>query len=119
MAPSSHRDLDVTRAQLILRKGYRREIDSYSAMFENEQEEPPPASAVICASEAFPGCSSPGWRDRITVVAFSAIDAASRGFEPCVVDGCPADRSRGSLAAARRRMLDAGVRFLNEERTSP
>jgi hypothetical protein len=35
-----HPDLDTTRADLIIRKGFRREIDSYSAFFENDQTTP-------------------------------------------------------------------------------
>src|SRR5262249_18031886 len=35
-----HPDLDVVRCELILRKGFRREIDSYSAFFENDHETP-------------------------------------------------------------------------------
>ncbi|MGY4332982.1 nicotinamidase-related amidase [Bradyrhizobium sp. LB7.2] len=33
-----HRDLDVTRASLVVRKGFRRGIDSYSALFENDKK---------------------------------------------------------------------------------
>jgi nicotinamidase-related amidase len=36
-ARAFHPDLDTTRADLIIRKGFRREIDSYSAFFENDQ----------------------------------------------------------------------------------
>lgn len=33
-----HPDLDITSSQLIVRKGFRKEIDSYSAFFENDQK---------------------------------------------------------------------------------
>ena len=35
-----HPDLAVERAELILRKGFRHAIDSYSAFFENDRETP-------------------------------------------------------------------------------
>jgi nicotinamidase/pyrazinamidase len=39
-APSSIRDLDWTKAELLIRKGFRRDIDSYSAFFENDHRTP-------------------------------------------------------------------------------
>jgi nicotinamidase/pyrazinamidase len=41
-----HADLDTTRADLIIRKGFRREIDSYSAFFENDQTTPTGSKAT-------------------------------------------------------------------------
>ena len=108
-----HRDLDMTRAELVLRKGYRREIDSYSALYENDRKTPTGLAGYLRER----GLSRLYFTGLATdyCVAFSAIDAAAQGFEAYVVlDGCRAIDLQGSLAAARARMLDAGVTFLNE-----
>jgi nicotinamidase/pyrazinamidase len=44
-----HPDLDTDRADLILRKGFRRAIDSYSAFFENDHRPRRPAWKGTCA----------------------------------------------------------------------
>lgn len=103
-----HPGLDTTRADLILRKGTRPGIDSYSAFFENDR-----STATGLA----------GWlRERgITRLSFtglaldycvgwSALDAARLGFETRVLEGaCRAIDLGGSLAAARAAMVAAGV----------
>lgn len=105
-----HPDLDVGRAHLVVRKGFRRAIDSYSAFFENDQATPTGlegylrsrgVSAVTLAGLATDFC-----------VAWSALDAARLGFSVTVVEGaCRAIDLDGSLAAARARMLAAGIRL--------
>jgi len=103
-----HRDLDVTRAQLILRKGYRREIDPISAMFENDKR-PHRPRRLFCASEPFPAVLTGLATDYC--VAFSAIRCRRAGvLRPLVVlDGCrrsispPARRGRPASHARRRR----------------
>jgi nicotinamidase/pyrazinamidase len=103
-----HEGLAWTKAQLIVRKGFRREVDSYSAFFENDRATPTGLAGylrerglakVVLAGLATDFC-----------VAYSALDAARLGFSARVV----ADASRGidlegSLAAAERRMREAGV----------
>ena len=54
-----HRDLDLTRVEVIIRKGFHPDIDSYSAFFENDRA-PPPAWMAGCASAVSDGSS---WRD--------------------------------------------------------
>jgi nicotinamidase/pyrazinamidase len=108
-----HRDLDATRAELVLRKGYRRDIDSYSAMYENDRKTP----TGLCGYLRERGLSQVFFTGLATdyCVAFSAIDAAAQGFRAYVVlDGCRPIDLAGSLAAARARMLEAGVTFLEE-----
>jgi len=53
-------DLDVPHAELVLRKGYHREIDSYSAFVENDRKTAT-GLAGICASAASRACSLPAW----------------------------------------------------------
>lgn len=95
-----HEDLWVPHAELILRKGYRAEIDSYSAFFENDGATPSGLAGylrergltrVFLAGLAFDFC-----------VRFSAEDAKRNGFDAFVVeDACRAIDSHGSLISAR------------------
>jgi nicotinamidase/pyrazinamidase len=103
-----HGDLNVTRADLIIRKGFRRGIDSYSAFFENDQTTPTGLEGYLRTR----GIS------KLTLVGlatdfcvnFSAVDAARLGFEVEVRgDLCRAIDLNGSLAAARDGMTEAGV----------
>jgi len=105
-----HRDLDITRAELVLRKGFRREIDSYSAFYENDHKTPTGLagylrerniSRVFLAGLATDFC-----------VHFSAVDAAREGFTAVLIeDACRAIDMAGSLAAAKQAMREAGVVF--------
>jgi len=107
-----HADLETARAELIIRKGTRAEIDSYSAFFENDHETATGLSgylrdrglgrAFICGL-ATDYC-----------VHFSAVDAAKAGLEVVVIeDACRAIDLDGSLAAATDAMTQAGVRFID------
>ena len=107
-----HPDLDLPMAQIVVRKGYRPAIDSYSAFFENDRR----------TATGLAGCLTERGTTRIFFaglatdfcVAFSAEDAVRRGFEAVVVeDGCRAIDLDGSRVAARARLYDCGVRFVN------
>jgi nicotinamidase/pyrazinamidase len=103
-----HDDLDVNRADLIIRKGFRREVDSYSAFFENDHETPTGLEGYLRTRGI----------DKVTLVGlatdfcvnFSAVDAAKLGFETEVrEDLTRAIDLDGSLAGARDGMRDVGV----------
>ncbi len=107
-----HADLETTRAEMIIRKGYRAEIDSYSAFFENDRKTATGLRGYL--SERGLGraflCGLAG----DYCVAFSAIDAAKDGFEVVVIeDACRGIDLDGSLATAREAMTQAGVRFVD------
>lgn len=95
---------------LIIRKGFRAGIDSYSAFFENDQSTP-------TGLEGYLRCR--GIADLTLVglatdfcVHFSAVDAARLGFDVSVrMDLCRAIDLDGSLAAAEQAMGAAGVRL--------
>jgi nicotinamidase/pyrazinamidase len=105
-----HADLGADAADLIVRKGFRAAIDSYSAFFENDHETPTGLEGYL---------RSRGATDLTLVglatdfcVAYSAIDAAKLGFSVTVLEGaCRAIDLNGSLADARARMRAAGVRL--------
>lgn len=103
-----HADLDLPRAELIVRKGFRQAIDSYSAFFENDQTTPTGLTGylrdrglqrVFLCGLATDFC-----------VQYSALDARRQGFEAVLVeDACRAIDLDGSLAAACQAMAEAGV----------
>ncbi|EAU46422.1 bifunctional nicotinamidase/pyrazinamidase [Salipiger bermudensis] len=103
-----HPRLDTDRAELIIRKGFRPGIDSYSAFFENDHETPTGLEGYLRTRGI----------DRLTLVGlatdfcvnFSAVDAATLGFEVTVREAaCRGIDLGGSLAVARAGMQEAGV----------
>ena len=105
-----HRDLATDAADLVIRKGFRAGIDSYSAFFENDHETPTGLEGYL---------RTRGVTDLTLVglatdfcVAYSAIDAAKLGFAVTVLEGaCRAIDLDGSLDKARADMRAAGVRL--------
>jgi len=103
-----HPDLRLEPAQLILRKGFRRGIDSYSAFFENDRSTTTGLDAWLRAR----GISELTLVGLATdfCVAFSALDGARLGFAVTVRQAlCRAIDLNGSLAAQVAAMRAAGV----------
>ncbi|EKF40391.1 isochorismatase hydrolase [Nitratireductor indicus C115] len=103
-----HPELEWTSAEMIIRKGFRKAIDSYSAFFENDHETPTGLSGYLRER----GIS------RVTLaglatdfcVAYSALDARRQGFDATVIlEGCRAIDLGGSLATMTAKMKEAGV----------
>ncbi|MEM7718657.1 MAG: bifunctional nicotinamidase/pyrazinamidase [Pseudomonadota bacterium] len=103
-----HPKLSLDGADLIIRKGFRREIDSYSAFFENDRTTPTGLEGYLRSRDV----------EAVTLVGlatdfcvnYSAVDAAKLGFSVTVFESlCRAIDFDGSLAAARTQMTDAGV----------
>ncbi len=103
-----HPDLNTDAADLIIRKGFRRAIDSYSAFFENDQTTPTGLEGYL-KTRGITRLTLVGLASDFCV-AFSAQDAARLGFDVTVnMDLCRAIDLNGSLAAATDRMRAAGV----------
>jgi nicotinamidase/pyrazinamidase len=103
-----HARLDTDRADLVIRKGFRPAIDSYSAFFENDRTTPTGLEGYL-RSRGLAQLTLVGLATDFCV-AYSAIDAARLGFAVTVrEDLCRAIDLDGSLAAARATMQDAGV----------
>ncbi len=103
-----HADLDVTRANVIIRKGTNPAIDSYSAFFENDQTTPTGLGGYLQAL----GVTEVTMVGLATdfCVQFSALDAARLGFKVNVrEDLCRAIDMDGSLKAAQNTMDEAGI----------
>jgi nicotinamidase/pyrazinamidase len=103
-----HKDLRTEPAQLIVRKGFRAGIDSYSAFFENDQTTPTGLEGYLrnrgVTTVTLVGLATD------YCVAYSALDAARLGFRATVLEGaCRAIDLNGSLAEARDKMRAAGV----------
>ena len=107
-----HPGLYLPQAELILRKGFQVEIDSYSVFYENDRLTPTGLASylrergltrVFFAGLAYDYC-----------VGYSALDARRLGFSAVVVrDACRAIDLNGSAAAIEAHFAKAGVTVIN------
>jgi nicotinamidase/pyrazinamidase len=100
-----HKALDVSKAELIIRKGFRQAIDSYSAFFENDHKTPTGLGGylkergftkVTCVGLAFDYC-----------VRYSAEDAKTLGFDVTVIEAATRAIDLGGTADATRKSFAA------------
>ena len=105
-----HGSLDVPHAELIIRKGFRKAIDSYSAFFENDHKTPTGLGGYL---------KERGFR-RVTFVGlafdfcvrYSAEDAQQLGFEVEVIEAATrAIDLAGSAAATCRSFAERGIQL--------
>ena len=106
------RDLQIPHAELVLRKGYHREIDSYSAFYENDRRTQTGLAGYLrqrglrrlfLAGLAFDFC-----------VRYSSEDAHREGFDVVVIeDACRGIDVDGSMAATRQALAELGVRCVS------
>jgi nicotinamidase/pyrazinamidase len=104
-----HKDLSIPHAELIIRKGYRREVDSYSAFLEADQKTQTGLGGYLkqrgLKRVYFAGLATD------FCVGWSALDARKQGFEALVIeDACRGIDVGGSLAKAWTAMQVAGVK---------
>lgn len=107
-------DLDIAHAELILRKGYDRHIDSYSAFYENDRHTPTGLRSyaqergfkrIFLAGLAFDFC-----------IRYSAEDAYRSGFRVIVVeDACQAIDVAGSDTATRASLAALGIGLVSSQ----
>jgi nicotinamidase/pyrazinamidase len=112
-----HKNLDIPHVELILRKGFRRAIDSYSAFQENDRRTATGLTGylrergfnrVFVAGLAFDFC-----------VRYSAEDAVSQGFEALVFeDACRSIDVGGSLAATLASFAQMGIARVSTQAVS-
>ncbi len=103
-----HHGIDVDRAQLIIRKGFRKEVDSYSAFFENDHRTPTGLGGYLkergLGKVTFCGLATD------FCVAYSALDARRLGLEVTVLlEACRGIDLGGSMDAMLGRMREGGV----------
>ncbi|SRR6266702_1354808 len=108
-----HPQLTTETAELVIRKGFRAAIDSYSAFFENDRTTPTGLSGYLRERSL----------RRIFMVGlatdycvnYSALDARRLGFDTVVVrSACRAIDLAGSLAVAEAAMAEAGVQAIDD-----
>jgi nicotinamidase/pyrazinamidase len=103
-----HAGLNTMPARLVIRKGFRPGIDSYSAFFENDRLTPTGLTGYL-RERGLTRLYLCGLATDYCV-AYSALDARAQGFEVVVVlDACRAIDLGGSLAGALAQMRQAGV----------
>ena len=103
-----HPELDTMPTELIIRKGFRPEIDSYSAFYENDHETPTGLAGYLRERgiEALYLCGLAA----DFCVKWSALDARREGFEAFVIeDAVRGIDQEGSLARAWEEMRAAGA----------
>jgi nicotinamidase/pyrazinamidase len=111
-----HPDIDQTRIELVIRKGCRVELDSYSAFFENDHTTPTGLDGWL-RQRGFGRLFLCGLATDFCV-AWSAKDAVGLGYQVLVVeDACrgiaiPTVDDRTSLDEGRDHLVAAGVRFV-------
>lgn len=104
-----HSDLDTSKAQLIIRKGFHRDIDSYSAFMEADHK----TSTGLAGYLKERGISQVFVTGIATdfCVAWTAMDAAKMGFQTYVIsDATKAIDLKGTLQHAWQEMLACGVK---------
>ena len=107
-----HPRLNLPQAELILRKGFRPQIDSYSAFFENDRVTPTGLAGylrerglqrVFLAGLAYDFC-----------VGYSALDARRLGFEAFVIrDACRAIDLNGSVMNMESQFAETRVALIH------
>jgi nicotinamidase/pyrazinamidase len=109
-----HPALDTVKAELLVRKGFRRDIDSYSAFFENDRTTPTGLAGYL-RERGFGRVYLAGLATDFCV-NFSARDARRTGFETFVLlAACRAIDLHGSLTAALAAMRKDGVVLIEGE----
>ena len=108
-----HPGLDVPHAELVVRKGFRSAIDSYSAFRENDHRTLTGLTGYL-KERGFERLTLCGLATDFCVF-FSAIDGREAGFAVSLVtSACRGIDVDGSFARAMRSMNDAGVALLAE-----
>ena len=109
-----HPDLDTTHSELIIRKGFRPEIDSYSAFFENDGTTPTGLTGYLNerSIDTLYLCGLAA----DFCVKWSALDGRKQGLDVFVIEDATRGIDQdGSLAAAWKDMNDAGVQVISSE----
>ena len=108
------KDLQIAQAELVLRKGYHRDIDSYSTFYENDRKTCTGLAGylrergftrVFLAGLAFDFC-----------VRYSSEDAKHEGFEVVVIeDACRGIDVDGSMLATRHTFAAQGIQCVSAD----
>lgn len=108
-----HQDLRTDGLDLILRKGKKKDLDSYSAFFENDRKTPTGLAGTL-RERGIDRVYLCGLATDVCVY-YSAIDAAALGFETLLIEDASrgVDTPAGSLSAALEDLRQKGVKIIN------
>ena len=110
-----HPDLVTTRSELIIRKGFRKQIDSYSAFYENDDETPTGLTGYLRDRE-IDTLYAVGLATDFCV-KWSVVDGLKEGFNVVVIqDAVKGIDMDGSVDTAWEEMLDAGAKKTTSEK---
>lgn len=113
-----HPGLDTTRVELIIRKGFRRQIDSYSGFFENDHETGTGLTGYL-RDRGFDTLYIAGLATDFCV-KWTALDALKEGFGVSVVrDAVAGIDIDGSVKTAWQEMRDAGIKEVHSHDLLP
>jgi len=111
-----HPNLNTQPTQLIIRKGFRKSVDSYSAFYENDHETPTGLSGYL-ANRNIDTLYVTGLATDFCV-KWSVLDGIKEGFTIYVVeDAIRGIDVNGSLNQAIHEMKQSGARFINSQET--
>lgn len=109
-----HPDLTIPHAQLVIRKGFHPNIDSYSA-FKEADHQTPTGLASYLRERSITQLYIVGVATDFCV-AWTALDAQQEGFKTYVIeDACRAIDLDGSLEQAWQNMLAVGIQRVQSE----
>lgn len=112
-----HPGLDLTKVEVIVRKGFRRDIDSYSAFFENDHTVPTGLEGWL-RQRGFRRLFLTGLATDFCV-GWSAEDAARIGYQVFIIeDACrgaaiPIAHDRSTIDVIKERLYNRGVEFVS------
>jgi nicotinamidase/pyrazinamidase len=105
-----HPALDQDRAHLVIRKGFRPAVDSYSAFFENDRTTPTGLSGYL-RERGIDRVFLTGLATDVCV-RFSAMDARNHGFDTILIADACRGLDKGGVNSAVTAMKEAGVRVI-------
>jgi nicotinamidase/pyrazinamidase len=117
-----HRDVDLTRVEVIIRKGFHQSIDSYSTFFENDRRTATGLDGWL-RQRGFRRVFLTGLATDFCV-AWSADDAVRLGYDVVVIEdacrgiGVPLGNGRTTMDEARERLVRLGVRIVTSSELS-
>lgn len=109
-----HRELNTTATQMIVRKGFRKNIDSYSAFFENDNN----------TATGLDGYLNERGVEELYItglatdfcVKWSALDAVKQGYKTYLIENAVKGIDiEGSVEQSLKEMKEAGVEFITSE----
>jgi len=111
-----HADLKVDDSDILIRKGNVHNVDSYSAFWDNGKYSTTELFVILMKqniSQVFICGLATDF-----CVLYSAVDSAEHGFQTYVIEDACKGVSNESIASARKKMVDAGVKLITADQVA-